>query len=176
MVKRKQSDEETCFLHDIMDNSILPKSGFRYLVALAPSYLSLVFNTASNHVIRNIYNTTKMSTKDSHFRRVWGKSIQLWCIDCIVGKIGLFCAETWKNLTERNVYILGPFVFKSSSMLVRKTWDTLHIKRYFSRISIISKCRQDSEVQNRMIFRDRNFLLLTLWQRPQEHFNRHPPF
>ena len=26
--------------------------------------------TASNHVIRNIYNTTKMSTKDSHFRRV----------------------------------------------------------------------------------------------------------
>ena len=33
--------------------------------------------TASNHVIRNIYNTTKMSTKDSHFRRVWGKFIQI---------------------------------------------------------------------------------------------------
>ena len=27
-------------------------------------------DTASNHVIRNIYNTTIMSTKDSHFRRV----------------------------------------------------------------------------------------------------------
>ena len=33
--------------------------------------------TASNHVIRNIYNTTKMSTRDSHFRRVWGKFIQI---------------------------------------------------------------------------------------------------
>ena len=29
-----------------------------------------MYITASNHVIRNIYNTTKMSTKDSHFRRV----------------------------------------------------------------------------------------------------------
>ena len=40
-------------------------------------YCSSVLSTASNHVIRNIYNTTKMSTKDSHFRRVWGKFIQI---------------------------------------------------------------------------------------------------
>ena len=33
--------------------------------------------TASNHVICNIYNTTKILTKDSHFRRVWGKFIQI---------------------------------------------------------------------------------------------------
>ena len=31
--------------------------------------LHIIF-TASNHVIHNIYNTSKMSTKDSHFRRV----------------------------------------------------------------------------------------------------------
>ena len=41
MAKERQSDEETYFLHDIMDNSVLPKSGFRYLVALAPSYLNI---------------------------------------------------------------------------------------------------------------------------------------
>ena len=40
-------------------------------------------------------------------------------------------------------------------MLVRKTWDALHIKNYFCHIYIISQCRQDSEVQNKMIFRDR---------------------
>ena len=35
-----------------------------------------------------------------------------------------------------------------------KTWDALHIKKYVCHISIISQCRQDSEVQSRMIFRD----------------------
>ena len=34
-------------------------------------------HTASNHVISNIYNTTKMSRQDSHFYRVWGKFIQI---------------------------------------------------------------------------------------------------
>ena len=39
--------------------------------------LSYIYITASNDVIRNIYNMTKMSTKDSHFRRMWGKFIQI---------------------------------------------------------------------------------------------------
>ena len=38
---------------------------------------AFMYNTASNHVIHNIYNMTKMSTKDIHFRRVWGKFIQI---------------------------------------------------------------------------------------------------
>ena len=48
------------------------------------------------------------------------------------------------------------FRFINTSMLVRKTWGALHIKNIFCHISIISQSRQDSEVQNRMIFRDRD--------------------
>ena len=44
---------------------------------LRPIKLLKINNTtASNHVIRNIYNTIKMSTKDSDFHRVRGKFIQ----------------------------------------------------------------------------------------------------
>ena len=56
---------------------------------------------------------------------------------------------------------------------MRKTWDALHSKNYFCHISIISQYRQDSEVQK--FSETEKLLLLTLWQRPQEHFNRHPP-
>ena len=34
------------------------------------------------------------------------------------------------DLSERNVYILGPFVFVNTSLLVRKTWDALHTKKH----------------------------------------------
>ena len=60
-------------------------------------------------------------------------------------------------------------------MLVRKTWDALHIKKYVCHISIISQCRQDSEVQNRMIFRDRQASFAKSVTETQEHFNRHLP-
>ena len=53
---------------------------------------------------------------------------------------------------EKNVYILGLFVFINTSMLVRKTWDALHTKNMFAAFPLSIT---NEEVQNRMIFRDR---------------------
>ena len=113
-----------------------------------------------------------MSTKDSHFRRVYPDFF--WGIDCIIGQIGLFCAETWYNLTERNVYILGLFFFIFTSMLVRKTWDALHTKNMFAAFLLfIANADKIQKYKNRMIFRDKEASFVNSGQRPQEHFNRH---
>ena len=65
------------------------------------------------------------------------------------------------NLIEfdgKNVYILGPFVFIITSMFnSEKNMGCLAHQKYVCYIFIIySQCRQDSEVQDRMIFRDRD--------------------
>ena len=59
------------------------------------------------------------------------------------------------GLTERNVYILGLFVFINTSMLVRKTWDALHTKNVFAAFPFFIANAVSSGVQNRMIFRDK---------------------
>ena len=98
-----------------------------------------------------------------------------WCIDYIAGQLGLLCAETWQNLTERIVYILGRFVFFNTSMLVRKTWDALHTKNTFATFPLfIASADKIQKYKIEWFSETEKLLLLTLWQRPQEHFNRHP--
>ena len=97
-----------------------------------------------------------------------------WCIDCIVGQMSLLCAEAWLNLTERNVYSLRTFIFINTSMLVRKTWDALHIKNIFATFTLLANADKIQKYKIEWSSETKKLLLLTLWQRPQEHFNRHP--
>ena len=80
-------------------------------------------------------------------------------------------------MTERNVYILGLFVFINTSILVRKTWDALHTKNMFAAFPLfIANADKIQKCKIEWFSDTKKLLLLTLWQRPQEHFNRHPLF
>ena len=62
--------------------------------------------TASNHVIRNIYDTTEMATKDSHFRRVWGKFIQISFEAFIVLLVkGAYCVRILDRIWRKEIFI-----------------------------------------------------------------------
>ena len=55
-----------------------------------------------------------------------------------------------------------------------KNMGCLAHQKYFCHISIISQFRQDSELQNRMIFRDREASFVNSVTETPGAFNRHP--
>ena len=72
------------------------------------------------------------------------------------------------------MFIFRSFRFYKHFDVSEKNMGCLAHQKYVCCIFIIySQCGQDSEVKNRMIFRDKDVFTVNSGQRPQEHFNRH---
>ena len=131
--------------------------------------------TAINHVIRNIYNTTKMSTKDSHFaecevslsRFLFWHRLYYWSDRPIL------CGNLIEFDGMKCLYSKSFRFYKHFDVSEKNMGCLAHRKHVCCIFIIYSQCRQDSEVQNRMIFRDKEASFVNSGQRPQEHFNRH---
>ena len=59
---------------------------------------------------------------------------------------------------------------------MRKTWDALHTKKnIFATFPLLANANKIYKYKIEWFSETETPLLLTLWQRPQEHFNQHPP-
>ena len=76
---------------------------------------------------------------------------------------------------EKCLYSRSFRFYKHFDVCEKKTWDALHTKNMFAAFPLfIANAVKIQKYIIEWFSETEKLLLLTLWQRPQEHFNRHP--